>query len=414
MKRKKLKKIIISCFLFLLLLVLIFYFFYRGKFGINFQIAELREVKDSLRSTGIVVRDEEIITAPEESKSFLKYLVKDGDKSPKNGVIAEVYDSSDSAKASYKIDLLDKEIKVLEKLNSCQYNFSQSINALNKKISEEVKNLLVSANDFQVADSINLRNKILYFLNEKKIILGKSVNFEEKIQELKKEKDKLLSLNPHIVSQIKSPDSGVFFTSTDGYEEKISYKNLKSEKIRFSDMNDVNKSEEHSGIIGKIVKLCTWYVVCEMSEEQANKIFSGQEASISIEGLETVKNLPCKIESITSTGDSGKSTVLISCNYMNEHIASLRNEDFVVDFNKYYGLEVDKDAVFKDTSDENKFGVYVAHGNYLKFKKINPVYWKEDKVVCAYGNDEYCDETYLQVGDKIVKGSNLYSGKKIN
>ena len=185
MKRKKLKKIIISCFLFLLRLVLIFYFFYRGKFGINFQIAELREVKDSLRATGIVVRDEEIITAPEESKSFLKYLVKDGDKSPKNGVIAEVYDSSDSAKASYKIDLLDKEIKVLEKLNSCQYNFSQSINALNKKISEEVKNLLVSANDFQVADSINLRNKILYFLNEKKIILGKSVNFEEKIQELK-------------------------------------------------------------------------------------------------------------------------------------------------------------------------------------------------------------------------------------
>ena len=414
MKRKRLKKIIISCFLFLVLLVLIFYFFYRKKFGIDFQIAELQEVKDSFRATGTVVRDEEIITTPEESKSFLKYLVKDGDKSPKNGIIAEVYDSSESAKASYKIDLLDKEIVILEKLNTCQYNFSQSINALNKKISEEVKNLLVSVNDFQVADSINLRNKILYFLNEKKIILGKSVNFEEKIQELKKEKDKLLSLNPHIVSQINSPDSGVFFTSTDGYEEKFSYKNLKSEKIRFSDINDVNKSSDYSGIIGKIVKLCTWYIVCEMSNEQAGKIFPGQEASISIEGLETVKNLPCKIESINFPSDNSNPSVLISCNYMNEHIASIRNEDFVLEFNKYYGLEVDKDAVYKDSSDENRFGVYVSHGNYLKFKKINPVYWKEDKVVCAYGNDEYSDETYLQVGDKIIKGSNLYAGKKLN
>ena len=414
MKSKKLKKIIISCFLFLVLLVLIFYFLYKKKFNVDFQIAELHEVKDSFRITGMVVRDEEIITTPEENKAFLKYLVKDGDKSPKNGIIAEVYDSSESSKASYKIDLLDKEIKVLEKLNTCQYNFSQSINALNKKISEEVKNLLVSVNDFQVADSINLRNKILYFLNEKKIILGKSVNFEEKIQELKKEKNKLLSLNPHIVSQIKSPDSGVFFTSTDGYEESFSYKNLKAEKAQFSNLSNVNNSENYNGVIGKIVKLCTWYIVCEMSKEQADKISPGQEASISVEGLETVKNLPCKIESINSPCDNSNSTVLISCNYMNEHIASLRNEDFVLEFNKYYGLEVDKDAVCQDSSDENKFGVYVTHGNYLKFKKINPVYWKEDKVICAYGNDEYSDESYLQVGDKIVKGSNLYPGKKVN
>ena len=224
----------------------------------------------------------------------------------------------------------------------------------------------------------------------------------------------MLSLNPHIVYQIKSPDSGVFFTSTDGYEESFSYKNLKAEKAQFSNLSNVNNSENYNGVIGKIVKLCTWYIVCEMSKEQADKISSGQEASISVEGLETVKNLPCKIESINSPGDNSNSTVLISCNYMNEHIASLRNEDFVLEFNKYYGLEVDKDAVCQDSSDENKFGVYVTHGNYLKFKKINPVYWKEDKVICAYGNDEYSDESYLQVGDKIVKGSNLYPGKKVN
>lgn len=413
MKRKRLKKIIISCLLFLVLLILIFYFFYKKKFNVDFQIAELREVKDSVHTAGLVVRDEETIIVPDSSKASLKYLLKDGDKSPKNGVIAEVYDSSESSKASYKIDILDQEIKVLEKLNTCKYNFSQSINALNKKISEEVKNLLISFTDFRIADSINLRNKILYFLNEKKIILGKNINLEDKIQELKKEKNKLLSLNPRVVSQIKSPDSGVFFTSVDGFEEAFPYKNLKSEKIKFTDINNLDKNINHSEMIGKLVKLCTWYTVCEMSDDEVSKIFPGQDASISIEGLETVKNLPCKIESITNLEGENKSTVLISCNYMNEHIASLRNEDFIIEFNKYYGLEVDKDAVCKDSSDENIFGVYVSHGNYLKFKKINPVYWKEDKVVCAYESEEYNDDSYLQVGDKIVKGSNLYSGKKI-
>ncbi|MGN1043287.1 MAG: HlyD family efflux transporter periplasmic adaptor subunit [Acutalibacteraceae bacterium] len=413
MKTKKIKKIAIICLLLLVLLVLIFYFLYKKKFSIDFQIAELHEVKDSFRVSGIVVRDEEIITTPIADKSSVKYLLKNGDKSPKNGVIAEVYDSSESAKVSYRIDFLDREIKILEKLNTCKYNFSQSVNALNKKINEEVKNLLISVNDFQVEDSINLRNKILYFLNEKKIILGKNINFEDKIQELKKEKDRLFSLNPRIISEIKSPDSGVFFTDTDGYEEENIYKNLKYGRTNFSNLDAIDRNTNDNGAIGKLVKLCTWYIICELSNEQSGKIFPGQEVSISVEGLDTVKNLPCKIESLNNSSDSTKTTVLISCNYMNEHIASLWNEDFIMEFNKYYGLEVDKEAVFKDDSSENQFGVYVSHGNYLKFKKINPVYWKEDKVICAYGNDEYIDENYLQVGDKIIKGSNLYPGKKV-
>ena len=81
---------------------------------------------------------------------------------------------------------MDKEIKVLEKLNTCQYNFSQSINALNKKISEEVKNLLEKHNpDILVItghDAMHVKNGDLKNINNYR----NSYNFLKAVKEARK------------------------------------------------------------------------------------------------------------------------------------------------------------------------------------------------------------------------------------
>ena len=98
---------------------------------------------------------------------------------------------------------------------------------------------------------------------------------------------------------------------------------------------------------------------------------------------------------------------------MNKNIAFLRKENFKFNIQKYKGLKINKHAVYKNESDSS-WGVYVKRGNYLKFKKINPIYWGEKEVICSYSLEEAADENYIQVGDLTVKnGKNLYDGKII-
>lgn len=55
-----------------------------------------------------------------------------------------MYPSAENAKISYKIDDLNKEMEILEKLNFTKYNISKGINFINSQINDEIKNWLVS------------------------------------------------------------------------------------------------------------------------------------------------------------------------------------------------------------------------------------------------------------------------------
>ena len=76
--------------------------------------------------------------------------------------------------------------------------------------------------------------------------------------------------------------------------------------------------------------------------------------------------------------DEGSYTLIISCNYMNKDLASIRNEEFKITSESYSGLIINRNAVHEqpesDNSSEKNFGVYVIMGNYLKFKKLYQMY----------------------------------------
>ena len=382
------------------------------------EMAEIGEIQNTLKVNGFVVRNEEIIHADHDLKSCVKYLFNDGEKVSKNGVLAQFYDSDSNAKFGYKIDSLNKEIELLEKLNSSKYNYSQSINAVNSKINDEIQNLRTYLNDSDVKSSIESRNNILYLLNEKQIILGKNVDFEDKIQDLKNKKEKLTSQDYSIISEIKSPTSGDFISHIDNFENKFNYKNLKFEDFTGFNPENVTPESSEGDEIGKIIKSPTWYIVSKIGENEAKRTHEGSEVKISVDGLNFIKNIPGKVEMVKKDFDEENYTLIISCEYMNKDLASIRNEEFRITSESYSGLIINRDAVHEDPesndNSERKFGVYVTMGNYLKFKKINPVFWSDKEVVCSYTPTEEADNNYLQLGDLVItEGTDLYSGKKI-
>lgn len=420
MKKRSFKKKIIIYGILFFLLAISSHFIIKSHSKNKTETAEMGEVHNTLKVNGFAIRNEEIIHADLDLKSCVKFIFNNGERISKNGVLAQIYEDNSGTESSYKIDFINKEIEVLEKLNSAKYNYSQSINALNSKINDEIKNLSTYLNNSDVKSSNKCRNNLLYLLNEKQIILGKNVDFDSKIQALKSEKEKLTSSNKKIISEIKSPSSGVFTSRIDGFENKFDYKNL--EFADFTDFNPDNIFPEslNGNEIGKIIKSPTWYIVSKISENEASRISEGNDVKINVDGLNFVKDIPGKIETIKKDFSEGNYILIVSCEYMNKDLASIRNEEFKITSESHSGLIINRNAVHEQqkSSDndntENNFGVYVIIGNYLKFKKIDPVFWSENKVVCKYTSVQEADNNYLQLGDIVVtEGTDLYSGKRI-
>lgn len=387
------------------------------KFVYKYEIAEIGEVKNSAETVGFVVRDEEILTAPESyTKENLKYIYSDSEKIPCHSVFAEVYSSEEKASAGYMIDNINSEIEILEELGDKKYNISKALSAVNSQVNSEINSLFLSINNSEISKIQNIKKKLRYLLSERQIILGKNVDFTKKIQDLKSEKSNIASGKIEPDTTLKSPCSGEFISNTDGYEKTVNYKNIFSTDFEKIDPGNIEPEQIQSNVIGKIIKSECWYAVCNLDSNMSSYVTEGTEINLNIPSLGPEKYFPARVEAVRKHSSRKKITVIISCNYMNKELANLRKENFKIAFDNFKGIIIKSSALHKtnDSKNESNFGVYVKVGNYLKWKSVNPMFLNEDTVVCKYDAEEYMCEDYLQPGDNVViNGNDLYIGKKM-
>lgn len=419
---KKAKNLKASAKIFILvaisLLILIINYFILMNDHLDFQLVDRDGIVENISTTGIVIRNEEVLSSENYTKKNLKYLLSDGERIQKNGIVAEIYASPKDVNASYRLENLNKELEILERLSSLKNNISKGVNFVNSQINEQIRNLLLSSYDVNPIKEKEYREKITYLLNERQIILGKEVNFDSRINYLKSEKEKIISSISNSTGVVNAPNAGIFMGNIDGYEKIIGEDNILDfdfESLDFKTIN-LNSNKNSKNDIGKIITSEEWYIVCKLDEKEVRKINQDDEAVIDMQLTDGDSGVPCVVKSIKKMKKSNNYIAIFSCNYMNKNIAFLRKENFKIDIKKYKGLKVDRNAVYKYGENENgsTWGVYIKRGNYLKFKKINPIYWGEKEVICSYSLEEAADENYIQVGDLTVKnGKNLYDGKII-
>lgn len=419
---KKAKNLKASAKIFILvaisLLILIINYFILMNDHLDFQLVDRDGIVENISTTGIVIRNEEVLSSENYTKKNLKYLLSDGERIQKNGIVAEIYASPKDVNASYRLENLNKELEILERLSSLKNNISKGVNFVNSQINEQIRNLLLSSYDVNPIKEKEYREKITYLLNERQIILGKEVNFDSRINYLKSEKEKIISSISNSTGVVNAPNAGIFMGNIDGYEKIIGEDNILDfdfESLDFKTIN-LNSNKNRKNDIGKIITSEEWYIVCKLDEKEVRKINQDDEAVIDMQLTDGDSGVPCVVKSIKKMKKSNNYIAIFSCNYMNKNIAFLRKENFKIDIKKYKGLKVDRNAVYKYGENENgsTWGVYIKRGNYLKFKKINPIYWGEKEVICSYSLEEAADENYIQVGDLTVKnGKNLYDGKII-
>lgn len=390
--------------------------------------AEIGEIQNFAEAQAFIVRDEEVLTGGDSfSRDCIKYLYSDGGRIAKNSVFAEVYSSPQAAKASSAIDNINAELSVLSNINNNQNNISKSVAGINSQINSEINDLFSSINNSELSRVQTVKNNLRYLLTERQVILGKNVNFNEKINDLKQKKSDLLNEDVCPVNVITSPEAGDLIVNIDGYENSFDYKNILNtdfNKVKINGglsldnthENDEEISEKRNDVIGKIIKSEVWYALCSLDASMSAYATPGADIEISILSIGPKKYIPAKIESVFKDDANQKINLIISCDYMNKDLAYLRKENLKIVFNSYDGLIIDSSSLHESEKEDGsyKFGVYVKAGGYLKWKSVVPIFFQGNTVVCKYSSEEYADESYLQSGDNVVVGGReLYEGKNV-
>ncbi len=429
-KRTVIKRIILTVVISLILIYIVFLFITTKFIGNNSYVTETvyrSQADDVIKTTGFVVRDEEYIEKTQDG--ILVYELSDGEKVTAGGDVASVYNDENDAINQQKLNEIDDQIAYFEELNKSASDVNVGLDTVNNQLNEKLISLIQTVNDHNFEYIKNAEDELMSSIYRKQYITGENNDFSDRIAELTKQKKDLSEQSAKRIDTIKTDSSGYFSSKIDGYENSFDIKKL--DEITYTQLSKVQKADvDEDKYTGKIIKGINWYIVCPVTEDEANNI-THSSPSVSIKlPYATNENIPATVVSINQFSNEEKAVLVLECKYMSAALSEIRNESVDIIIDTYEGFKISKSAlhddyVTKTTKDENGNktteekkvqGVYVVYGEELVFKQVCILYSDNDYVICEEQPDSealFNGET-IELYDKIiVQGSDLSNGKLI-
>jgi len=401
-------------------------FYLNHIYGLKTEVAIKGTINKSFYSDGFIIRKEtEIVN---NIGSSVNFLLNDGEKINKGGIVAQIYKNESNNLQQKEIDKIDKEIANLESLEKDKNKISTNLTSLDKRIHQNLKKLFDCVNEESYQDLAKSREDLLYLMNERQAVVDKTYSFAERIDDLKSQRDKIKIEPNEKLGTIVASESGYFVGNTDGFENIVDYDSAKN--ISSSQLNDLLKAKEkNSSAVAKIVNLSYWYTACNVKKDLVKSLQIGDIIDLSLPSV-NLEKVPATVVALNSENNSSDVCIVLKCNYLNKDILNLRKENIRLDFSEHTGLKINKRAVHeklaskviknedgqKETVEKKIQGVYVIKNKQLIFKEIIITYADEDYVICKEKPDEeelFSDQYLEQYDEIVVKGADLHEGKKV-
>ena len=365
------------------------------------ETAVFYSASDGLNITGLIIRSETLVTSSEGG--VMHFVLEDGSRVAKDGVIANIYDSESASITLSKIDSVNTKIEDIEEMLSYNDLEAADLDMINAKATQSLNNLIVSGASGNFGNMSELSDELLSALNRRQVAMGETTDFSAQLEQLKAEKNELSASLPAAKGTVKAALSGYFVSKADGYETVLTCGNPESITPEF--MSSVSAAELPDGVIGKIVSDYEWYIAAEISINESLKYKEGDSLTI-YTSVKSYPKLPVTVKKINISENSSSAVVVFSCNEMNSELATMRSGPMTVVTKEYDGLRVPSSAL---RVVDSKRGVYVLTGMQVKFVEVNVLYKDDSYMICE---KQTSDESVLRLYDEvIVKGKNLYDGK---
>ena len=424
------KRILIGVAIALVLVYIVFLFVttnFLGNNNISTEITYRAVAEDVVKTTGLVVRNEEYVSA--SASGVLVYEADDGEKVTGGGTIATVYDNENDVASLRRIKEIDEKIEFLKSLSGASSSVNVGIDTVNSQLNDKLIFLerQINARSFNTISAAE--DDLMTSVYRKQMITGQQGSFTEKIAALESERSSLMSTTGQPAGEIKSESSGYFVSSVDGYEKAIDASKL--DRITYEDFDSITPEEVNDpNCIGKIIKGVNWYLVCPVTNDEAANI-SRNNGTISVRMPYAMsENIPAKLVSVNQSSDAEHTLVILQCNFMNSNISHIRKEPVEIIVSTYEGLKISKKALHDDVverttedSSGNEItetatvqGVYVEYGNELVFRQVDITFAGDDFIICNETPAEgvlFNGRTVTLYDKVVVEGGDLFNGKLI-
>ena len=158
------KKKVVFVLTLILSLTYIGYQIYVSNFAkVKTQPATYTSLSDSIQTESFAVRDEVFID--NISDGVMSYVLEEGEKISKNGVVAEIFNNSDDAKAQKEIKDIDKEIKNLKQLSYLSNTYNSDPLAVDKQIETLIQKMIKDVDVSNYNSMQENKSNILYLMN---------------------------------------------------------------------------------------------------------------------------------------------------------------------------------------------------------------------------------------------------------
>lgn len=351
--------------------------------------AVLVTINEDIPFKGVIIRDETVITY--DGEGVLDYAYPDGSKISVGNTVAEVYPSDDAIVTNNKIAALDEQIEALKTSQDPGLTQSVQPETIKQNLDKEYKTLLANIVS-QDYEAVSLSKKSMsQALNIYSIATGTEDDYDSTLKRLTDQRNALAQNASKATGRITASTTGYFVSYADGYEDKLSKKD-----IAYLTEKDVKnaikkKREPAKNAIGKMFTDYSCYIAGVIEADP--RITDGAVLQMATNSSKNIYDV--KVVSAKTTGENNEMLVVFSCDRLDETLVESRVKCFKLIFDEYQGIKVPRDAIRFRGLDK---GVYVILGKDITFKKIDVIYEGDDFVL----SKNTAKEDYLLLYDQIL------------
>ncbi len=372
---------------------------------------------NGLEISAIIIREEQLVKTNTENS--LHFEVEDSERVSKDGVIANIYASSEQSLAASELVEVQKEIDDIEEIQKYNDLKAVDMSLLNKKIYDSLNAISFSADTGKFYGIDDYENELLTLLNRKQLATGKTVDFSAKLSSLKDSLEGLKAKVGKPISSVRAERSGYFVSTTDGYEGVLTPAMIGDLTPEALD-NLKPEANNDKSVVGKLVSNYTWYIAASVSinDSLQFKVGDSYEIKTSLKSNPTLKTV---VEKINMSAADDRAVLVFSCQEMSGELSSIRSGAFTVVKDTYTGIRVNSKAlriVNQTVTDDNGnttekavTGVYVLNGMTANFVPVDIIYSAQSYALCRISEESGSLRIYDEI---IVKGKNMYDGKIID
>lgn len=386
----------------LIVLFVVIQFYKVTHIELKTQTATVSTVYDKVSSEALFIRDESVVE--KAATGVTVPCFEDGDKINVKGNVAMQFSSSKAAANYSKYTDLTNQIKYYQTLEAQTVGQSANLETINEDIEQKVINYADGLCRNKIGDTAEELDSVLV---RRQLIIGEDVDLLSIIENLRDKRNSYSSFSKPD-KYIKTDESGVFSSYTDGYENIIDFDKAEETSVdEFkSALSAVDKSQDIADNVGKLVTSYTWYVQTLVSTDTVKNLENGDYVNIVLKD-DSSKEFKAEIVSGADVSLGQKETLLVlKLNEMDVDIAKLRKAEIEIRRNEYEGIKIPSEALHVV---DGKKGVYVLIASQIKFREVNIIYSDDDYVLAEYDES---NTNSIHLYDKIItQGKDLKDGK---